>query len=229
MLKRLLLTAAMLLAVLPVTRAQTVASPDALPIPIAPPSAIMSGEDMAALRLVHARVIDDLSTFRTIGLQRAAIDGWLEGGEGQQFLGQLRAADPGALAETIYARAVEQLASGAALPAATPMALPLLKIVPHGQSVSPYSPYFTTGQQLQNGSGDCGSLADCFGLPLKSEAPLYDVYQVTPHGPVTVFVSPVAPTEELGGLVRRKGGALQYLLPNRKLWSAPVLVGTITN
>lgn len=180
MLKQLLLTAAMLLAVLPVTRARTGASPDALPIPIAPPSVIMSGEDMAALRLVHAR-------------------------------------------------AIEQLASGAALPAATPMALPLLKIVPHGQSVSPYSPYFTTGQQLQNGSGDCGTLADCFGLPLKSEAPLYDVYQVTPHGPVTVFVSPVAPTEELGGLVRRKGGALQYLLPNRKLWSAPVLVGTITN
>lgn len=228
MLKRLLLTAAMLLAVLPVTRAQTGASPDALPIPIAPPSAIMSGEDMAALRLVHARAIDDLSTFKTIGLQRAAIDGWLESGEGQQFLGQLRAADPAAPADTIYARAVEQLASGDELPTVSLIDIPLFKVVPHGQSVSPYSPYFTTIGQLQ-GSDECDSLADCFGLPLRSEAPLYDVYQIRPNGTVTVFVSSVAPTEELGGLVRRKGGALQYLLPNRKLWSAPVLVGTITN
>lgn len=211
MLKRFLLSAAMLLAVLAGTM----------------PAAI--AQDVAALRSEHASAIDDLSTFKTIGLQRPAIDGWLEGGEGQQFLDQLRAADPAAPAETIYARAVEQLASGAALPTVSPIDAPLLKVVPHGQSVSPYSPYFTTSQQLQNGSGDCGTLADCFGLPLRSEAPLYDVYQVTPNGTVTVFVSPVAPTEELGGLVRRKGGALQYLLPNRKLWSTPVLVGTITN
>lgn len=211
MLKRFLLAAAMLFAVFA----------GAIPAGLA--------QDLAALRSTHASAIDDLSTFRTIGLQRPVIDGWLETAEGQQFLAQLRAADPAAPADTIYARAVEQLASGATLPTVSPMAAPLLKVVPHGQSVSPYSPYFTTSQQLQSGSGDCGTLADCFGLPLKSEAPLYDVYQVTPSGTVTVFVSPVAPTEELGGLVRRKGGALQYLLPNRKLWSAPVLVGTITN
>jgi hypothetical protein len=109
------------------------------------------------------------------------------------------------------------------------MSAALVKIVPHGQSVSPYSPYFTTSAQLQQVAGQCASLADCFGLPLKSEAPLYDVYQVMPKGTVTVFVSQVAPTEELGGLVRRRGGAQQYLLPNRSLWSAPVLVGTIKN
>ena len=211
MLKRFLLAAAMLFAVFA----------GAIPACLA--------QDVAALRSEHASAIDDLSTFKTIGLQRPVIDGWLETAEGQQFLGQLRAADPAAPADTIYARAVEQLASGAALPTVSPIDAPLLKVVPHGQSVSPYSPYFTTSQQLQNGSGECGTLADCFGLPLRSEAPLYDVYQVTPSGTVTVFVSPVAPTEELGGLVRRKGGALQYLLPNRKLWSTPVLVGTITN
>ena len=44
-------------------------------------------------------------------------------------------------------------------------------------------------------------------LPLKSEAPLYDVYRIMPKGTVNVFVSQVAPTQELGGLVRRKGGA----------------------
>ena len=210
MLKRFLLSAAMLLAVLAGTM----------------PAAI--AQDVAALRSEHASAIDDLSTFKTIGLQRPVIDGWLETAEGQQFLGQLRAADPAAPADTIYARAVEQLASGDELPTVSLIDIPLFKVVPHGQSVSPYSPYFTTIGQLQ-GSDECDSLADCFGLPLRSEAPLYDVYQVTPNGTVTVFVSPVAPTEELGGLVRRKGGALQYLLPNRKLWSTPVLVGTITN
>ena len=35
--------------------------------------------------------------------------------------------------------------------------------------------------------------------------------------------------DALGGLVRRRGGAQQYLLPNRNLWSAPVLIGTIRN
>lgn len=101
--------------------------------------------------------------------------------------------------------------------------------MPHGQNVSPYSPYFTTSAQSQLASGRCACLADCFGLPLKSEAPLYDVYQIMPKGTVNVFVSQVAPTQELGGLVRRKGGAQQYLLPNRNLWSAPVLIGTIKN
>lgn len=210
MLKRFLLSAAILLAVFAGT----------IPLSLA--------QDMAALRSEHASAIDNLSTFKTIGLQRPAIDGWLETGEGQQFLAQLRAADPAARADTIYARAVEQLASGDELPTVWLIDVPLLMVVPHGQSVSPYSPYFTTIGQLQ-GSDECDSLADCFGLPLRSEAPLYDVYQVKPNGTVSVFVSSVAPTEELGGLVRRKGGGLQYLLPNRKLWSTPVLIGTIAN
>lgn len=44
---------------------------------------------------------------------------------------------------------------------------------------------------------------DLDALPLKSEAPLYDVYRIMPKGTVNVFVSQVAPTQELGGLVRR--------------------------
>lgn len=224
------LAAAFLLAVVPGVRAQldNAPTPVPLPIPIAAASTTMPVQDIDALRAVHAREINDLSTFKTIGLQRPVIDGWLEGEDGQQFLAQLRAADPAAPADTIYSRALEQLASCNKLPTVGLIDIPLYKVVPHGQSVSPYSPYFTTIGQLQ-GSDECDSLADCFGLPLRSEAPLYDVYKVTPNGTVTVFVSSVAPTEELGGLVRRKGGALQYLLPNRKLWSAPVLVGTIKN
>lgn len=231
MLKPYWLAAAFLIALAPGARAQADDNPlpVPLPIPIAAASTAMPAQDLDALRAVHAREINDLSTFRTVGLQRQAIDAYLAGDEGQQFLRELGAADPGAPAETIYARAAEQLASGATVPALQATSTPLVKIVPHGQSVSPYSPYFTTSLQLQATPNDCASLADCFGLPLKSEAPLYDVYQIVPQGTVKVFVSQVAPTEELGGLVRRKGGALQHLLPNRKLWSAPVLIGTIRN
>jgi hypothetical protein len=225
------LAAAFLLAVAPGVRAQldNAPTPVPLPIPIAAASTAMPAQDLDALRAVHAREINDLSTFRTAGLPRDAIDAYLESGPGQQFLRELRAADPAASADTLYARAVEQLASGSTVPDLQPMAAALVKIVPHGQNVSPYSPYFTTSAQLQLASGRCATLADCFGLPLKSEAPLYDVYQIMPKGTVNVFVSQVAPTQELGGLVRRKGGAQQYLLPNRSLWSAPVLIGTIKN
>ena len=222
------LAAAFLLAVAPGVRAQldSAPTPVPLPIPIAAASTAMPAQDLDALRAVHAREINDLSTFRTAGLPREAIDSYLDSGPGQQFLRELRAADP---AETVYARAVEQLASGSTLPDLQAMSAALVKIVPHGQNVSPYSPYFTTSAQLQLVAGQCASLADCFGLPLKSEAPLYDVYQILPMGTVNVFVSQVAPTEELGGLVRRRGGAQQYLLPNRNLWSVPVLIGTIKN
>ena len=225
------LAAAFLLATAPGAWAQqdNAPTPVPLPIPIAAASAAMPAQDIEALRAVHAREINDLSTFKTAGLPRQAIDSYLDSGPGQQFLRELRTADPAAPAETIYARAVEQLASGSTLPDLQAMSAALVKIVPHGQNVSPYSPYFTTSAQLQLASSQCASLADCFGLPLKSEAPLYDVYQIMPKGTVNVFVSQVAPTQELGGLVRRRGGAQQYLLPNRNLWSAPVLIGTIRN
>ncbi|PMQ15589.1 hypothetical protein [Janthinobacterium sp. AD80] len=225
------LAAVLLFAVSPAAWAQMDGAPTPvpLPIPLAAASTAMPAQDIDALRAVHAREINDLSTFKTVGLQREVIDPYLESAPGQQFLRELRAADPAASADTVYARAVEQLASGSTLPEQQAMAAALVKIVPHGQSVSPYSPYFTTSAQLQQASSRCPTLADCFGLPLKSEAPLYDVYQIMPKGTVNVFVSQVAPTQELGGLVRRRGGAQQYLLPNRSLWSAPVLVGTIKN
>ena len=225
------LAAVLLFAVSPAAWAQMDGAPTPvpLPIPLAAASTAMPAQDIDALRAVHAREINDLSTFKTVGLQREVIDPYLESAPGQQFLRELRAADPAASADTVYARAVEQLASGSTLPEQQAMAAALVKIVPHGQSVSPYSPYFTTSAQSQQASSRCPTLADCFGLPLKSEAPLYDVYQIMPKGTVNVFVSQVAPTQELGGLVRRRGGAQQYLLPNRSLWSAPVLVGTIKN
>ncbi|CDG83975.1 hypothetical protein [Janthinobacterium agaricidamnosum] len=194
-----------------------------------PPEVAAVARDQAALRTAHAAEINDLSTFRTLGLERQVIDAYLAGDEGRQFLAELGSADPGASADVIYTRAAEQLAAGSTLPVLAPSSAPLVKIVPHGQGVSPYSPYFTTSLELEEAAANCPTLAECFGLPLKSEAELYDIYQITPNGTVKVFISVVAPTEELGGLVRHAGGARQHLLPNRRLWSSPVLIGTIEN
>jgi hypothetical protein len=53
--------------------------------------------------------------------------------------------------------------------------------------------------------------------------------QVSPNNPAKIFMSKVAPTVELGGLVSRSGGATQYVVSNRSLRSHPTLIGTIEN
>jgi hypothetical protein len=185
--------------------------------------------DLAALRTTYAKEIDDVSTFETVGVDRAAADTYLSTPQGQKLISELSAADPSADMSKIYARAIDQLGSGSDVPELIQTSSPLIKIVPIGQTVSPYSPFFTTAADLDAASKSGMSLADYFGLPIKSEAPLYDIYQISPSIPANVFVSKVAPTNELGGLVSRQGGATQYIVPNRGNWSSPVHVGIIEN
>lgn len=109
------------------------------------------------------------------------------------------------------------------------MTTPLVKIVPQGQNVSRYSPFFTTMDELQSVKKSGQTLADRFGLPIKSEAPVYDIYKITSTSESKVFISKVAPTSELGGLVEREGKAIQYIVPSRSTWEPPVHVGTIEN
>jgi hypothetical protein len=185
--------------------------------------------EIAVLRTTYAKEIDNVSTFKTIGLDRDAADAYLSTSQGQQFIRELSTADPAADMSKIYARAVDQLGSGSSVPDLVQTSSPLVKIVPQGQTVSPYSPFFTTVADLDAASKSGFSLADYFGLPIKSEASLYDIYQISPNSPANVFVSKVAPTSELGGLVSRSGGAIQYIVPNRGTWSSPIHVGTIGN
>lgn len=173
--------------------------------------------------------IAKVKTFETHGLSNAQIDDYLASPDGGKLIDSLRAADPKASAQVIYERAAGQLASGSSLPEVRLLDSPLVKIVPEGQTVSPYSPFFTTRQQLDAAASSGKSLADAFGLPLGSEAPSYSIYQISPLKPTEVFVSPVAPTSELGGTIQRSGGALQFLTPNRGEWSSPKLIGTIGN
>lgn len=183
--------------------------------------------DLDTLRTTHTAEIDSFSTFKTYGVDRGTADSYLSTFQGQQLLRELSAADPTADISKIYARAVDQLGSGSGKPELLTTNSPLVKIVPQGQTVSPYSPFFTTAADLDAASKSGYSLADYFGLPVRSEAQLYDIYQISPSGPATVFVSKVAPTTELGGLVSRPGGAIQYVVPNRGPWSLPTHIGTL--
>ncbi|MNG26685.1 hypothetical protein D3C84_1117040 [compost metagenome] len=109
------------------------------------------------------------------------------------------------------------------------MDTPLVKIVPVGDRVRDFSPYFTTMDELQNATKSNRTLADSLGLPLTSEAPKYSIFEISPLQPTEVFVSKVAPTTEFGGSIGRTGGANQFLIPNRKEWSTTSLLGTIDN
>jgi uncharacterized Zn-binding protein involved in type VI secretion len=180
----------------------------------------------------RAAAIADSSTFETHGLDNDAADKYLSTPEGEEFLDALSSADPSASYDAIRARAVLQLKTGYNPPVMHTIDKPLVKIVPQGSSVSPYSPFFTTREELQAAMSSEKSLPDYFGLPLASHATTYDVYQITPSRPTNVWASKIAPTSELGGNVTTSGGGIQCLVPNRNVkggsaWSSPKLVGTI--
>lgn len=168
-------------------------------------------------------------TFVPTGVSNAQIDDYLLTPDGQKYLAALRKADPTGDAKTIYERAAGQLGSGATLPTLKTIDSPLIKIVPEGKTVPGFSPFFTTKEALQQAAASKSTLADVFGLPLTSEAPVYSIYEMAPLKPTEVFINQLAPTSEVGGLIQRIGGAEQYLIPNRGEWAQPVLTGVISN
>ena len=103
----------------------------------------------------------------------------------------------------------------------------MVKIVPVGEGVSPHSPFFTTRSELDKVINSGENLADAFGLPKVSESINYSVLEIEAKTSAEVFVSIVAPTAE--GLTTRPGGALQYLVPDRTLWSEAKFLENISN
>jgi hypothetical protein len=106
---------------------------------------------------------------------------------------------------------------------------PLVKIVPRGDSVSPNSPFFARQSAFEDAIARGHNLSEYFGLPIRSEAQVYDIHQIRPNGPTEVFVNTIAPTSELGGQVTKPGGAEQLLVPNRRLYGDAVRIGSIGN
>ncbi len=168
-------------------------------------------------------------TFKTLGVSKSAAQDFLRTERGQKYLRTLQSADKSAPPSRIYARAMEHVRSGSDLPRPVTASSPLVKIVPEGKGLTSYTPYFTTEAELQRIKKAGVPLSEAFGLPMNSEAASYSVYKIAPTRPTEIMSSAVAPTSELGGLVEKGGGAVQYIVPDRSAWSAGELIGTIGN
>lgn len=116
-----------------------------------------------------------VKTFETKGLSNEKIGTFLNSSDGEKLLSKLQAAAPDADATTIYSRAFDQVASGSTIPQVN-YGYATREIVPEGQGVSPYSPFFTTHEELQAAAKSGRTLADSFGLPLSSESTTYSIY-----------------------------------------------------
>lgn len=174
--------------------------------------------------------VADYSTFETAGMDRDSIDHFLnETPEGEAMLdAATAAAGPGTSTIEIYNRVVGWLESGQQPATAVPVNEPLVKIVPSGDSVSSYSPYFTPLSTLEAANAQGVSLADYLGLPAGSHAPEYDLFVIMPTGEGAVgFESTIAPTSELDGLIQTEGGGTQVIIPDRSQFTAPVRIATL--
>lgn len=194
----------------------------------------MSGHGLTpdALKSANAVAVREASTFRTHGIGLDTAVDYLQTPEGRTFLKLLKdAARPGTTDDVILDRALDQLASGRTVPRIEVVDDPLVKVVPTGvveDSLS-YTPYFAKRSEFDAAIARGERLHDFFGLPIRSEGELYDVYEIRPKGPAEVFVSEVAPTSELDGKVRHRGGATQHLVPNRTLFSHAEKIGLLGN
>lgn len=191
---------------------------------------IVECQRVAAIKAARAAEIKSASTFKTIGVDKASAEKYLSTPAGEHLLSELSAADQGASKTTIWTRALDYfLTTGKELPTSQIVNTSLVKIAPRGAAESGFSPFFTSKAELESAAKSGRNLADYFGLPIKSEAVTYDILEITPKSPTTVYLNTVAPTTELEGAVNRSGGALQYLVPNRSNWSTAIKIGEISN
>lgn len=181
------------------------------------------------IRYKHTAEIAEAKTFETHGVSKQDIRSFLKTDEGSLFRQRLVEADPNSSAVTIYRRAIEQLASGNEIPRVQLSDEPLYKVVPRGNGVPSFSPFFARKGVFDEALAKGYNISGFFGLPLKSEAPRYDIYEMRPKAPTEIFIHHVAPTSELGGLSTKTGGGEQVLVPDRNLYYEPVYLKSIDN
>lgn len=173
--------------------------------------------------------IEAVETFKTQGVGVQDAKDYLDTREGKIYVRRLIESDASVPLSEIRNRAVAQLASGRELPRMEVINEPLVKLTAAGADVSPYSPFFARQAVIYEAFASGKNLHDYFGLPAKSESVRYRMDEARPLAPTEVFISRVAPTSELDGLVIRHGGAEQVLVPNRRLFTDAKLVGYIDN
>ena len=173
--------------------------------------------------------IQSVSTFKAHGISNQEARRFLqETPEGKElFEHALKAAGKDADVNTVINRCIGYLNTGKELPTKVDIKTPLVKIVPKGNKVSGYSPFFTTPEGLEQARRSGQPLSDVFGLPASNDSAVYSVYKMEPNGTATVFESQIAPTSELDGKFNTEGGGQQMIVADRSQFSEPKLVDEI--
>jgi filamentous hemagglutinin len=149
----------------------------------------------------------------------------------QALVREIQAGNAGISIQTAIKYAQDYIVSGSTIPQAS-IATPgstLIKVVPKGDGISPYSGYWISPQQAQAIAVMTPEKASqVLGLPATQAARIsnsgIDFYAITAKAGVTpnVFVSKIASTAQ--GAVIMPGGAQQVIVPNRSLWTQPIAV-----
>ena len=184
------------------------------------------------LKRLYFSEIEKSSTFKPQGVSQQAAKDYLNTQEGALYLQRVtEAATPDTSSIVIDQRAIEQLMSARELPRVETIQPGeyLIKFVAEGSDLTSYSPYWTPELQGNKAISEGRNISDYFSLPAGSEGRRYGMYKITVESPTQIFINTVAPTSELGGLITKNGGAEQVLVPNRKLFTAPVQVKIVDN
>lgn len=180
----------------------------------------------------YAAVISRSGTFRPQGVSEQEALDYLKTDEGAMYYWRVaEAAEPNLRPDQIQDRVIGQIRSGRELPRMETIGTDevFVKFVAEGFEPSEFSPYWAR-ESAGNAAVEAGeNISQFYGLPVGSEAPRYGMYRMTAREPTEVFITTVAPTSELDGLVSKPGGAEQVLVPNRKLFNNPELVRFVDN
>ncbi|MDP8099882.1 VENN motif pre-toxin domain-containing protein [Pasteurella atlantica] len=174
--------------------------------------------------------VGDVDGFVTQGVSEIDAVKYLSTPEGRQLLQSVKNADTSLTTNNAKLRAIGYIQSGKNVPKAVEVTEPLVKIVPTGGELSAYTPYFTTKSELEAALSSGKRLSDVFGLPVNSSSTRYGVFEITPKSnAATVFQSTVAPTIEKtsSGIMKTKGGGIQYIVPDRGQFNLPTFIKVI--
>jgi hypothetical protein len=185
-----------------------------------------------AIKQKYAEAIFKSDTFEPRGASRQAALDYLNTDDGALYYWRVaESAAPGTPPDEIVTRAIGQLRTGLELPRMETIGTDevLVKFVAEGLDPSAHSPFWIRESEAKAAEDAGRNISEFFALPIKSEAPRYGMYRITPRFPTQVFITTVASTSELDGLVTKSGGAEQALVPNRQLFNGPVLVRLVDN
>lgn len=168
-------------------------------------------------------------SFTTNGLK--ATDEVMQTSQAKALIKEIQAGNPWMSNLDAAKYAKDYVESGAGIPiegVAAPGTI-LIKVVPKGDSVSPYTGYWVSPQQAMSiAMMKPEQVWKILGLPATQAAKIQkngvDFYAITPKigSTPTVFVSNISGTTQ--GLLTMPGGAQQVIVPNRNLWTTPTSV-----